>query len=127
MNDDKYRVRLCFKQLKWLKKEAQRVFNAYIRARDKDDPCISCGKFRESYDAGHYFSVGSSPSVRFDEDNVHKECKYCNYYASPKDKHYKENLIKKIGLERFNRLELERNKTVSRNKLDYIDIILRYR
>ncbi len=37
---------------------AQVVFNTYIRLRDKDKGCITCGKpFRDKYDAGHFFSA----------------------------------------------------------------------
>jgi hypothetical protein len=39
----------------WLK-EAQKVFNQYIRLRDKAQPCISCGsKLGSKYDAGHFY------------------------------------------------------------------------
>ncbi|MDG6334342.1 recombination protein NinG, partial [Glaesserella parasuis] len=30
----------------WLK-DAQAVFNEYIRLRDKDEPCISCQRFHQ--------------------------------------------------------------------------------
>ena len=56
-------------------KTLQVVFNAYIRERDSNEPCISCGTTKPvKYDAGHYYSVGAYPNVRFDEDNVHKQC-----------------------------------------------------
>ena len=43
-----------------LKKRAQDAINAYIRARDRDLPCISCNRHHTGkYDAGHYRSVGA--------------------------------------------------------------------
>src|SRR4051812_17583879 len=55
----------------WLR-EAQAAFNAYIRCRDTDLPCISCGDFTPmtrggDYDCGHYRSTGANPELRFHE------------------------------------------------------------
>lgn len=62
----------------WLK-EAQAVFNKFIRLRDKNEPCISCGRYHQGqYHAGHYRSVGACPELRFCELNVHKQCAPCN-------------------------------------------------
>ena len=49
----------------WLK-DAQVVFNKYIRLRDQNDGCISCGsKSASSYHAGHYRSIGSAGPVSY--------------------------------------------------------------
>ena len=63
-----------------LLKKLQVVFNAYIRERDKDKPCISCGNYFEKKDAGHYFATSGYSGLRFDEDNVHGECAGCNRF-----------------------------------------------
>lgn len=64
-------------------REAQAAFNEFIRWRDWDRPCISCGRFHDGqYHAGHYRSVGSHPELRFDENNVHKQCAPCNNHKS---------------------------------------------
>ena len=45
---------------------AQKVFNTYIRMRDKNKNCISCDKkLIGKFDAGHFFSVGAYPNLRF--------------------------------------------------------------
>ena len=81
----------------WLR-EAQAVFNAYIRERDRDQPCISCGRFHKgSYDAGHYRSVGAQPALRFNETNVHKQCVPCNQHRGGNIVEYRIRLIEKIG------------------------------
>ncbi|MEG0624726.1 MAG: recombination protein NinG, partial [Hafnia sp.] len=86
-------------------KQAQTEFNAYIRERDSEEPCISCGRFHNGqYHAGHFRTVGANPELRFDEDNCHKQCAPCNNHLSGNIAGYLPNLIAKIGTERFNRL-----------------------
>lgn len=87
-------------------KEAQAAFNAVIRERDKDLPCISCGRHHQGqYHAGHYRSVGSSPELRFEPLNVHKQCAPCNNHKSGNVVEYRINLVKRIGLEKVEWLE----------------------
>ncbi|MFW9272796.1 recombination protein NinG [Glaesserella parasuis] len=89
----------------WLK-DAQAVFNEYIRLRDKDEPCISCQRFHQGqYHAGHYRTVKAMPELRFNEDNVHKQCSACNNHLSGNITEYRINLVRKIGAERVEALE----------------------
>lgn len=89
----------------WLK-EAQAAFNAFIRHRDKHLPCVSCGRFHTgSWDAGHFRSVGAAPQLRFNEDNVHRQCVPCNQHKSGNAVEYRINLIKRIGVDRVEFLE----------------------
>lgn len=97
----------------WMR-EAQEACNRYIRLRDRDDPCISCGRYEweikhssrgGKWDAGHYISRGAAPELRFHEDNIHKQCKYCNDRLSGNFAQYRIRLIEKIGLERVEFLE----------------------
>lgn len=91
----------------WLK-EAQAAFNAFIRERDKDLPCISCGRFHQgSWDAGHYRSVGAQPALRFDENNCHKQCVPCNQHKAGNIVEYRIRLVQKIGPEAVALLEIE--------------------
>ena len=103
---DKLKSRkLAVKPLSYFTKQAQTAFNAFIRERDKDEPCISCGRFHEGqYHAGHYRTTGANPELRFDEDNVHKQCAPCNNHLSGNIENYTPRLIEKIGQERFDRL-----------------------
>ena len=89
----------------WLK-EAQAAFNAFIRMRDVELPCISCGRHHTGqYHAGHYLSVGARPHLRFDENNCHKQCQPCNTHLSGNIVLYRKSLIQKIGLQEVDRLE----------------------
>lgn len=103
---DKLKSRkLAVKPLSYFTKQAQTAFNAFIRERDKDEPCISCGRFHEGqYHAGHYRTTGANPELRFDEDNCHKQCAPCNNHLSGNIENYTPRLIEKIGQERFDRL-----------------------
>ena len=86
-------------------KALQVVFNTYIRKRDKDKGCITCGKsFNYKYDAGHFLSVGAYPNLRFNEDNVHGQCVHCNQHLHSNNAEYFIRLPVRIGLDRFNAL-----------------------
>lgn len=98
--------------------DAQTQFNRAIRIADRDEPCISCGKFDweieekfkgGKWDAGHYLTRGGFPELRFHEDNCHKQCKSCNNPGPNKavkvQLQYRINLIKKIGIKRVEALE----------------------
>ena len=94
-NDKSYRAKI-----------AQQSFNAYIRVRDNDDPCISCQRHHTGqYHAGHYRSVGAHPELRFEEYNNNKQCAPCNNHLSGNIADYRINLIKKIGLDKVEWLE----------------------
>jgi hypothetical protein len=83
-------------------KEAQKAFNAFIRIRDKDDPCISCGRHHEGqYHAGHFKTAGGFPELRFEELNCHKQCAPCNNHLSGNIGEYIPRLIDKIGQDKF--------------------------
>lgn len=89
----------------WLN-DAQTAFNAYIRERDKDLPCVSCGRHHQGqYHAGHYRSVAAASQLRFNEDNVHKQCQPCNTHKSGNAIEYRINLVKRIGIEKVEQLE----------------------
>jgi ribosomal protein L44E len=89
----------------WLR-EAQAVFNKYIRLRDAELPCVSCGRFHEGqWHAGHYLSVGAHPELRFNELQVWKQCMPCNAHLSGNQVNYRIELINRIGLDKVEWLE----------------------
>jgi len=99
--EDKRRLKT---RSQWLK-DAQAVFNKYIRLRDESDLCISCQRPPKKKNAGHYRSVGACPELRFEELNVHLQCEHCNSYKSGNAIDYRINLVKKIGLDKVEWLE----------------------
>lgn len=95
-------------------KVAQREFNAFIRERDKDRPCICCGAplffstgAAWGYDCGHYRSVGSASHLRFHEENAHAQRKYCNRHGAGRAVDYRLGLIARIGLPAVEALEAD--------------------
>lgn len=95
-----------------LLKMATKHFNAYIRHRDAPDgfgKCISSGKMlrvpSDNAQAGHYYSAGKFPSLRFNEDNVHLQGKSDNYFNGGNLLEYRKNLIIKIGEDRVEALD----------------------
>jgi hypothetical protein len=91
-------------------KEAQLAFNRYIRARDYGLPCVSCDatpekKIGGTMDCGHYRSRGAAGHLRFNVFNACAQCVTCNRYKSGNAVDYRIELIRRIGLERVERLE----------------------
>ena len=94
--------------------ELQVWFNRFIRLRDKYELCICCDEPLETvedfltgggYDAGHYRNRQTAPQLRFNEDNVHAQRKYCNRDRGGNVLGYRQRLIKRIGLARVEALE----------------------
>lgn len=97
--------RMAVKPISYFIKQAQHAFNEFIRYRDRDLPCISCGRHHDGqYHAGHFRTTGASPELRFDEDNCHKQCSACNNHLSGNLTAYRPALIAKIGQARFDAL-----------------------
>lgn len=95
------------KPLKHWEDMTQRAVNDYItKARDVDEPCISCGTYETvQWEAGHYRSRGAASHLRYTEDNIHKQCHRCNAELSSNAIPYRAALVLKIGLERVEALE----------------------
>jgi hypothetical protein len=109
--------------LKTRKIAAKIACHRYIRERDKNQTCICCGrKLGDKFDAGHFLESGNNPQIRFDEDNIHAQSVYCNQYKGGDSDDYRGNLIKKIGLERVERLENMKGGAVKRSAEDYKQI-----
>lgn len=87
-------------------REAQAVFNEWIRLRDAALPCVSCGRHHQGkYDAGHYRTVGGNPALRFEPLNCHKQCVPCNRHKSGDIVNYRINLVQRIGRDNVEWLE----------------------
>ena len=84
-------------------RELQIVFNKFIRLRDKNEGCISCEKpLNTKFDAGHFYSTGSYPELRF---NDFGQCVFCNQHKHGNLIEYGERLHTRIGLVKILRLK----------------------
>ena len=85
---------------------AQMVVNKYVRLRDLNKPCCSCGHFGDrQFHSGHYQNVGGHRQLRFYTLNIHKQCSICNNWKSSNNEQYRPFMINKYGLEFVERLE----------------------
>lgn len=108
-----------------LLKKTQIVFNRWIRERDKDKGCISCGS--QVTEAGHYYSQGHHSSLRFNEVNTNGQCTRCNCFLHGSLIHYGAGLKKRYSEQQISLLDsiATRNpvKRWSRTELELIIII----
>jgi hypothetical protein len=106
----------------------QTLFNTWVRLRDEGKPCISCGsKLGDKYDAGHYFSCGAYPNLRFNPDNVHAQCVRCNQHKHGNIAEYAKGLTLRIGQERFDALYEQRKLSTKLSIPEIAELIMAYK
>ena len=96
----------------WIK-DCQIWVNRYIKVRDEGRGCISCPtKSNDSdlltgsrFDAGHYRSVGSSPSLRFYTLNIARQCVKCNRDLSGNTVSMRSGLVERYGKPKVEAIE----------------------
>ncbi len=109
-----------------------KAFSRYVRLRDAMPGgcfrCISCGRIKplEQADCGHYHSRRHM-STRWDEDNAHAECRACNRFRADHMIGYRENLIRKIGQMRFDKLEWKAAQTKRWSDFELIELTKYYK
>jgi hypothetical protein len=106
-------------QLSWQHEQTQKAFNKmrvlqelkWFSDRGQEPECISCGKTKMDWCAGHYKTVGSSPALRYDPNCVFTQCnRYCNQALSgnisgnAKTRGYTQGLIDRFGEEEGRRI-----------------------
>lgn len=80
-------------------KDTQTAFNAWVRERDAELPCVSCGRDHQGqWHAGHFRSAGGHPELRFEPLNVWKQCAPCNTHKSGDLVNYRAELVRRIGI-----------------------------
>ena len=61
-------------------------------------PCISCGEMKP-LQAGHYWSVGARPEMRFNEANIHGQCSRCNVDLAGNRDAFRAGIVERYGSE----------------------------
>jgi hypothetical protein len=105
---EKRERRISTMSLSKLKNLAQREVNRYVRERDRGLACISCDvpvNYDGQWTAGHYRTTAAAPHLRFNLDNLAKQCGQCNYHKSGNIPAFRLGLIARIGLARVELLE----------------------
>lgn len=114
-----------------LEKAARIIFQKWIRGRDADKPCISCGTFTtKQWDGGHYHKAEIFSALIFNEMNVHKQCSECNGENMHGNLiNYRIGLVKRYGEDYAKQLDemsvTGRKYTYTRSQL--IDIANKYK
>lgn len=90
-----------------LKKELDRVFSLYIRAKYPKE-CYTCGKIGGTLQNGHFVSR-SYLATRFNEDNCRPQCVGCNLFGGGKPLDFEEHLKKELGAKRVEALKKSRH------------------
>ena len=78
-----------------LKRKLDEIFSRYVRKRDKDEGCISCG-FNGNLQAGH-FRRRELMATRWEDKNVNGQCARCNLWLGGATYEYAKGLDKKYG------------------------------
>jgi len=82
-NAEKKELKESLKNKSDYEKDLQKEINTIIRLIDKGSFCHSTKKpLNEKFDAGHFFSVGSNNSIRFNLFNIYAQSVYANQYLS---------------------------------------------
>lgn len=108
-----------------LKELAQKLVNQYVRLRDLNNPCISCGYIGtgRQIQAGHYKPVGNNQQLRYNTINIHSQCSICNNHLSANLVNYRVALIKKIGLKKVE--WLESNHEIKKYDVEYLQRLIK--
>ena len=99
---------------KTLETKLDKVFSEYTRLNYADDwgfdDCVNCGKrkFWRQIDAGHFYSR-KNKSIRWDEMNVHPECRFCNRFSSEPKVGYMKFMLDTYGAEKMQELTDRKN------------------
>jgi len=90
--------------------KVRKIFQQYIRLRDKDLPCISCGAINpQKWDAGHYLKAELYTGLIFDENNCAAQCSRCNQHGQGMPIEYRIGLVQRIGEKKVKALERKKD------------------
>lgn len=82
--------------------------HSYIRERDKQKPCISCGgQWNDTFQAGHFYKAELYSNLKFDKDNIHGQCQGCNLFNDGNESGFRVGLINRYGKEFLDSLDVK--------------------
>jgi len=112
-------------------KKADKWFSLYIRLRDSIDEvatCCTCGAKHhyKEMDAGHFISRNHQ-ATRYDEQNVHAQCRKCNRFESGHQFKHGQFIDNKYGVGTAEKIEQKSRMMCKRSAYDYEVIAEIYR
>lgn len=108
----------------WIKK-IDEVFSKWLRLSQSDSNgivlCFTCGTRRHYLDQmqdGHYVSRNYL-ALRWDEENNHIQCYYCNMILKGNYPMYSLKMVEKYGPDILQKLEIKKNNLVKWTLFEY--------
>ncbi len=95
--DEKKVLKAKLKTLPEWKKDLQIEINKIARLIDFGQPCIATGKHEGKMNGGHYLSVASNPTVRFNLHNIHIQSEHSNSWKSGDTIRYQDGIVRIYG------------------------------
>ena len=93
-------------ELETLKKNVVKICHEYIRERDKGKPCVSCGQpWNSEHQAGHFYKAGDYSNLKYNENNIHNQCKGCNLMKDGNENQYRIKITKRITKQELTELD----------------------
>jgi hypothetical protein len=136
----KKELREAAKTISTYRKELQIIINKIVREIDAGFNCISSSRAYKTNDqAGHYYSVGAYPNLRFNLHNIYSQSVADNLYKSGNPIGYTKGLIDTFGEEwikivtklpeeyRTIKLDKEDIKQSILNAKDFLKIVQEYK
>ncbi len=92
--------------LSWLKINIRTVCHDYIKLRDKGLPCVSCGSpWTSDHQAGHLYKAELFSMLKYDERNIHNQCKKCNIFDNGNESMYHAAILSRISIDDYDELK----------------------
>ncbi len=108
-----------------LKKELDKVFSIYIRAK-YPPRCFTCGKSGVTLQCGH-FIPRHYLITRFDERNCRPQCVGCNLFGNGKVFDFEEHLVRDLGRAEVEKLKASRHQIFKVDSTWYLRQIEHYK
>lgn len=109
------------------KNELQNEINLIIRLIDHDLPCLAKGIYSNQVHAGHIFSRGSNPTIRYNCHNIHRQSAQSNHFQN-EDGLLREGLVKEYGQNYMAFIsELRQTPKLPHTNQDYHELTLKAR
>jgi len=117
-------------KLQNLEKKLDTVFSKWVRFSNAPKgycKCVSCGKIDapEQMDAGHFVDR-SHRCLRWDERNVHPQCRRCNRFKEGQKDSYALFLVNKYGAGILEKLNKQKNNICQFRTLELEQMIKDY-
>jgi hypothetical protein len=101
------------------KEKLQKKVNQIVRFIDRTEPCLAKRIYSKQVHAGHIYSRGSSPTIKLNLHNIHRQSAQSNHFQN-EDGLLREGLMQEYGVDYYNFVsELRRTPSLHYTNDDY--------